>query len=510
MLPESVDGVGSESIDLVFNVEAEAGSRDYQIFQKINNWTDGRLEGFSIQVGFGIGTGFQSTSEAGVDLANLNLSVPSEIWAPDQLAVFSVGLFGADPKRDVIGYFDPDTRAGFVINEYVDGPQPLTDTLTATETLGSDYAEVPAGAAVSNQFGPWLADNMLPTGVFFDDDGNPETDAELMAWYGYNPVIGGFSWMSGSQGTATDPTPFGQISDADIIAMGENLAFTSGEIDDLVNVGLSYLVTVGDVSTFPGTTFTIRITPTKDTSNAPAPGYVGVEPSPSLIFSSSDAVVLLDPNPEFVVGSLLTARVGDADLNTDPLVAETVDVTVESSTGLSAYITLIEQGENRGVFALSLDEAFSNIPVGEEVTLTYVDANTGTATNVTKTSTSTAVEAPPETAVTIAEINFPATITDRTKTELEVVIANAGVDEATGSVLVTGSDGSEFSAEFTDLAAGADEEFEFKWRAKLDDTKVAETVNWLVTVTVDGQIVDEASASTLVEPRVRGRDRDDD
>jgi hypothetical protein len=34
MLPSTVDGIGSESIDLVFNVEAETGARDYQVFQK--------------------------------------------------------------------------------------------------------------------------------------------------------------------------------------------------------------------------------------------------------------------------------------------------------------------------------------------------------------------------------------------------------------------------------------------------------------------------------------------
>ena len=86
-----------------------------------------------------------------------------------------------------------------------------------------------------------------------------------------------------------------------------------------------------------------------------------------------------------------------------------------------------------------------------------------------------------------------------------VELVNAGPDAATGSVLITGSDGSEFSGEFTDLAAGGEEEFEFKWRAKLDDRNVAETVNWSVTVIVDGQIVDEASASTFVEVKAKGK-----
>ncbi|MDX2504356.1 MAG: hypothetical protein QNL62_07760, partial [Gammaproteobacteria bacterium] len=127
-----------------------------------------------------------------------------------------------------------------------------------------------------------------------------------------------------------------------------------------------------------------------------------------------------------------------------------------------------------------------------------------------KTSTSTAVEAPPETAVTIAEIDFPATVTDRSRTELEVEIANAGPDAASGSVLVTGSDGTEFTADFTDLAAEQEDDFSFYWRAKLDDRKVAETVTWVISVTIDGVIVADASALTVIEPRVRGKDRDDD
>ena len=101
MLPTGFNG-----IDLVFNVEAETGSRTYQIFQKINNWTDGRLEGFSIQVGVGVGANFKTSSQAGIDLDDLNISVPTEIWAQDaEVAVFSAGLFGPlDKHTGSIGF----------------------------------------------------------------------------------------------------------------------------------------------------------------------------------------------------------------------------------------------------------------------------------------------------------------------------------------------------------------------------------------------------------------------
>ena len=505
MLPTGFDG-----IDLVFNVEAEDGSRTYQIFQKINNWTDGRLQGFTVQVGTGVGANFKTASEAGIDLADLNISVPTEIWPVEtsDVAVFSVGLFGPlDAHTGSIGFFDPENRAGFKINEH--GQTELTDTLTATETLGSDYNEVPAGA--TNQFGPWIADNMLPYGVFFDDDGNPETDAALLAWYGYNPAIDALGWMGGSQ------DDFAEVTAAEINEMGENLAFTMGEIDDLVNVGLDYVITIGDVSTFGGDTITIRVTPTADTSGAPAPPYVGddghpVTPVPELVFTSSDAAVLLDPSPEFIVGSLLTARVGDADLNTDPEVIETVDVEIATDNGLSDTLTLVEQGENRGVFVASLPEEFSNVAIGTVVTMTYVDANTGTAEGVTKTSSSTAVEdiAPIPSDVTIVEFDVPETTIDRSRNEVRLKIKNAEEDDdteigsASGSVLITGSDGSEFSAEFTDLEAGEEDEFSFLWRTDLVDNFTPEIVSWVATVTVDGQIVDDASAKTVVLTKARG------
>jgi hypothetical protein len=384
MLPETVDGTGSESVDLVFNVEAEAGSRNYQIFQKINNWTDQRLQGFTLQVGCGVGDDFDTV--AADHLGNLNISVPSSIWSATQLANFSSGLFGPlDQHTGEYGYFDRTTRAGFYIDEYVaDGDQPLTHTLTATTTLGSAYSDVPAGAGPqANQFGPWLPNSMLPYGIFFDDDGNPETDAALLGWYGYNPATSALGWMNGAE------HGFSAIPDETIIAWGGNLLYTMGEIDDLVNVGLNYVVTVGDVNAACGAdAFTIRMTPTADTSGVGVPLYVGYEPEPLLIYSSSDAALSLDPSPFFSAGSLLTARLGDGDLNGNPELVDTVDVTISTGELPDETLTLVEQGANRGVFAAILPAAFSNISAGT-ITMTYTDADDGTGNSVAKQASTT-------------------------------------------------------------------------------------------------------------------------
>ena len=391
MLPSMVaGGIGNEkSIDLVFNVEAEAGSRDYQVFQKINNWTDGRLEGFTIEVGFGTGTSFTPASAVpGVDVTNLSLSVPAEIWSSSQLANFSTGLFGPiDTQHDrPAGFFDPNKRAGFSITEYPINSG-LTDKLTSGATLGSAYADVPVGAgAASNQFGNWLPNNMLPYGIFFDDDGNPDTDAELVAWYGYNPTITDFGWMAGVADS------FAAVPDINVTTWGGNLLYSMGVIDDLVNVGLNYVVTVGDVSAFPNAAFTIHITPKIDTSAMAAPGYVGQVPVPTLKFIPTDAIITLDPSPEFVSGSLLTARVGDADLNLDSgaIDTTTVDVTTNDGSVAPFTLTLEELGIDRGVFAASLPDDFSNVAAGTIVTITYNDLLGGAVEPELITATSTA------------------------------------------------------------------------------------------------------------------------
>ncbi|NOQ89876.1 MAG: choice-of-anchor F family protein, partial [Gammaproteobacteria bacterium] len=345
--------------------------------------------------------------------------VPSTVWNAKQLANFSSGLFGPiDTSHGrPAGYFDPLDPAGFFINEYGVGElgdiSGQIDTLTATITLGSDYADLPAGAlATANQFGPWLPDTMLPYGIFFDDDNNPETDAELIAWYGYNPdpAVAALGWMKGA---ADD---FSEVLPTAIETQGENLAYTMGLIDDLVNVGLNYVVTVGDISSFPGydadpalniATFTIRVTPTKDTSGTGAPAYFDTVndetflPVPSLKFVSHDGVVAIDPSPNFNIGDLLTARVGDAGLNKFSDLIETVDVTISSTVGgLSETLTLIEQGEDRGVFAASLPEEYSDLAVGVVaiVTVSYIDGDidgTGTLPPALKeASTSTEVALP--------------------------------------------------------------------------------------------------------------------
>lgn len=505
MLPTTVGGgAGSEQgIDLVFNVEPEVGSRDYQVFQKINNWTNGRLEGFTIQVGTGIGDEFvpaaDGTSAVGVE--NLSLSVPEDIWAEDQLANFSAGLFGPiDDKHDrPAGFYDMETRAGFEILEYpnVSG---LTDTLHSDVTLGSDYAEVPAGA--TDQFGPWLPSSMLPQGIFWDDDGNPATDAELLAWYGWNPNLSpnpGLGWMTG----AADG--FAEVEASTIVGWGEILEYTQGEIDDLVNVGLNYIVTIGDVTSFPGSTFTIRITPAVDTSEAGPPDYVGVTPIPSLVFTNPDGIVEISPSPEFIVGELLTLRVGDGDLvgSVDVEVTDSIVAPDCKTSGPTETVSLIEQGVGRGVFAATTD-SFIDDAAGTVVTVIYTDADDGNGgTSVVKCASTVAVDevvTPPASDLSITDFSAPASLFVGQTAKLSVTIKNAKEAEATASGTVTmEAEGFAPYIEAFELAPNKKLKVSNNWTVDAEGTVV-----WTATVEFtagqSGSLTDSAETVVTLKP----------
>jgi hypothetical protein len=229
------------------------------------------------------------------------------------------------------------------------------------------------------------------------------------------------------------------------------------------------------------------------------PAFVGQTPNPLLLYTSSDATVLLQPETTFAIGSLLTARVGDADLNQDPTIAEETTVSITSSSGLSDTLTLVEQGINRGVFAAALPESYSNVTAGTVVTMAYFDASA----TLQKTSSTTAEVQPVPVLsdVSITDLSVPKSVFDGSANKLFVTVANdkLATESASGSVLLTGSDGSEFTANFTNLGVGGKLKFSFNWTAKLADPAVPEDVEWVASVTVNDQLVDGAEAITLVK-----------
>jgi hypothetical protein len=141
--------------------------------------------------------------------------------------------------------------------------------------------------------------------------------------------------------------------------------------------------------------------------------------------------------------------------------------------------------------------------------VTYVDEYDGTGMDVTKFSESLAIPADPLFFfdVNITEFTVLETITDGKSTALSVVLMNdkQAEEAATGTLVITGSDGSEFREEFVDLAAGKKVKSKFKWTADLSKTS---TVEWTAQIKLDdGTIVDEVQATTEIEAKVRKNEK---
>jgi len=319
MLPATVEGVanGAEGngIDVVFNVtdEGTATVRPYQVFSKINNYTGKRLKGYKIVVGTDTGANFKSADELNIE-SQLYISLgKGEGWsegsatsippsAPDGsdlfdddggLASFSHGLFGAPDKHfKVNGFFDSRT-AGFNVDQDCSktpgctgltapyAPYPATiikysDTIYSTlPPLPSNYNGPPTPPLTAPLFGDWLPSIWMPKGIFWDFDNNSTTDADLVAWWD------GATWRKNYD------SGFAVVSDAELNAWASDKqcgtadalrsCYAIDDIEDVLNLGINYIVNVGDG--IPGGKITIRIIPVVADTQDP-PGHMATSAPP--------------------------------------------------------------------------------------------------------------------------------------------------------------------------------------------------------------------------------------
>lgn len=328
----SATGVGP--IDMVFTVEnvdaadgvtvdQDAARNLYRMIGKLNNHSAGRLGGFKVEVGFGLGAGFtKSIAGDGLKIALHEeydpLGPPPPNLGDNDMAEFPGGLFygPADSKHDW-GFFS-STRAYFAVNTAAIDPAADEDSFEST-ALSSNYSDL---------FGEWLPIDWVPTGWFYDHDGNPATDAVVTAWndgvqwlsYDIDPATGdrttetvagttiatweatrptvydedgawteGDSLTSGTLyatwnpetelydlaagGTMTNDAMTTLIADGtDALDLERRAGYQQGPIEDLANLNLNYYIEIADIGSWPthnaGTaTFTLRITPLAATSN---------------------------------------------------------------------------------------------------------------------------------------------------------------------------------------------------------------------------------------------------
>lgn len=207
---------------------------------------------------------------------NLKLSLTISSTEDDESgedATFSHGLWGpyeeyhntGEVKFDN-GFFD-DNRSGF--------KQVLNDTnqsvIAGPTTLAGNYEDL---------FGTWLPSKWAPMGVFFDDDNNSLTDAELVAFWGTPPNAPegtAPAWLTGqdynlSDGVNDSWTEIDETELAQLNIGAEGSLYSYGVIEDTLNLGPNYVVEVGENAKI-GKTFTIRITPRVAADQTP-PSYI--------------------------------------------------------------------------------------------------------------------------------------------------------------------------------------------------------------------------------------------
>lgn len=231
---------GFGAFDTVYNVTPTGGTTEYFTYGKLTNLTPARLTGFKVIVGTGTGDDFvpisQTEEPLSMDQVAALTSAQALNWPgnggvdgqnPLQRAWFPDGLYGGGGQEGETGYFETESSGFIFIPEG-------TDTLTTNGMFGGYSALFGAGLLSSSQ---------LPNGLFFDGDGDPATEAELLYWQA------GDLWLDGN----------GVVQDAATIeALLADPAAYVDSIDDLAGVNLNYSIDVGDISTGK---FTVRYVP---------------------------------------------------------------------------------------------------------------------------------------------------------------------------------------------------------------------------------------------------------
>ncbi len=246
---------GSNPFDIRLRTTANEAypSVDYFTFGKVSNASGARMTGFSLELLDADGNPMGELPSEEAVLFNLDATaIGLGSGLPD-------GLFGSGGNEGEIGFFSSDRARLELVSS--------TDILAFGALTNAEFVE---------NFGTAFLDNtMVPEGMFWDDNDDPDDEGALVAW---NNLAGG-GWTYGTLdtdanidarlvelasslgvGVAELNYANGGLVPVEIVAAIEaNNLFAVDPIEDLRNANLNYTITVGTVG---GGEVTLRIAPT--------------------------------------------------------------------------------------------------------------------------------------------------------------------------------------------------------------------------------------------------------
>lgn len=248
-IKQQMTGLGP--VDLVFDIANDGTESTYQVFHRLINLTGQDLDGFKIELGFGIGSDFTAATSGDNLMFSTGFAAMPSGSGPASTQ-YPFGLFGEaadNPNFTLDGFFEPE-RTGFV---------DIFDDATSPTVLASDGYFGP----YPEYFGNWLSQDDVPLGAFWDDDGDPTTDALLMAWL-TDGVWEARRAVDGDEAISIAPETFDDF-DALVADLGLGAALFQDDIEDLANLNVNFAIQLGDLG--DRTSFTMRTT----VSPAPIP-----------------------------------------------------------------------------------------------------------------------------------------------------------------------------------------------------------------------------------------------
>lgn len=250
-----VSGVNGQPVDVYFSVATDTLTTIYNSMQKLTDNDVRKWKGFKAQLGFmvnGVFTPSKSLDGLGFSTSKGKYftTTTSALQSAETLsALFAQGLAGpADANHPETGYFDPINRFSYFLN--------ATEDIIDSGLITSNYYAL---------FGDWNNLSGVPSGYFYDEDNNINTDNTLMANCDGNfvvtdPVMGsGYcegTWVTYRSQAGLDANGIPYPSDgvkkpvpADVLAAWEsNPLYMTGPVEDLANLGLNYYITINKLN----------------------------------------------------------------------------------------------------------------------------------------------------------------------------------------------------------------------------------------------------------------------